>query len=148
MFFDELANFEMYAQMDKRLMPAWDFLKEHPLDEIQDGRYELENGAYIVVKKMEPREEAPFEAHRRFADVQMVVCGSEIIEYVPLHYLSEGTEYSEEKDIQLFDDRPEQTAQLKLEAGAFGVFYPQDGHKPAMKWKHQRVRRMLIKIPL
>ena len=148
MILDELASFEQYAQADRRLMPAWEFLKTHPLVLLENGRYELGGNAYAVVKDMPLRSEAPFEAHRRYIDVQLVVNGEEIIEYIPMQLLTDNENYSEERDLQLFEDRPERTVCLKLGSGSFCIFYPQDAHKPAMCWREEANRRMLIKIPV
>lgn len=146
MIFDHIGNLETYARGDTKLTAVVDYLKAHPM--LEDGRHALENGAYVNVGSGDVRDDGDFEAHRRYIDLQLLLEGSEAMEYAPLSALRVGTDYSKAGDYQLFSDRPSETIVLKLYPGAFAVFYPQDAHKPSLRLENDRSRKAIFKIPV
>jgi beta-galactosidase beta subunit len=96
-----------------------------------------------------------YEAHRKYMDIQCVVAGVERMLVVPIDDLKPAGAYDDEKDVILFDAPPAGSgsgvdaqsggrtatgkaapsgrADLVVPAGAFAVFFPEDGHIPMLQ---------------
>ena len=146
MILDRIDNLKFYGVFDKKLAAIVEFLKTHPT--LSDGHYELDMGIYVNVGSGTVRDSGDFEVHRRYADLQWVIEGSEVIEWASLSVMRSSTEYNEAGDYQLFSDAAGETVALKLTPGYFAIFYPQDGHKPSLRLNHDVSRKAIFKIPL
>lgn len=73
--------------------------------------------------------EVPFEAHRKFWDLQIVLSGCEYIGYAPLASLKESVAYDAKKDIAFYEGRGQN---LLLERGMAMLLAPWDGHRPGV----------------
>jgi len=117
-----------------------------------DGRYELEGEElYASLSTYLTGEPAgkPFEAHRRYIDIQAVLSGREALYWAPLAGLRPRGGYSEAEDITLHEDPMDGGAGLSLEPGAFVVLFPQDAHKPGCctaRGGIQQVRKLVLKV--
>ena len=148
MIFDRIANLETYAKNDEKLTAIVEFLKAHPAETLADGRHELSLGIYANVSTGPVRDSGDFEAHRKYADLQLMVEGSEIMEWAHLNDMTNATDYSESNDCQFFACQPAATSALKVYPGYFAIFYPQDGHKPLIHLDHDASRKVIFKIPV
>lgn len=146
--FDHISNLGIYAKGDKKLEVVADFLKKYPMESLADGRHELGMGIYVNVGSNVVFGEGKFEVHRRYADIQLVIDGSERMEWEHLDDLQNATEYSEAKDIQFFAQCIVAPIELNVYKGNFALFYPQDGHKPGLRLNHDSCRKAVFKIPL
>ena len=91
-----------------------------------------------------PAEQVPFEAHREFIDVQMTICGEEIIGCTPLRTVVPVGDYSVEDDIQFFSGEGNF---FDCRSGMFAVFFPDDAHRPGVApGSPQRIRKVVAKI--
>jgi len=149
---DETINRKEFASQYYRNPARWDkafkFLQEENLTELPKGRYELE-GADLFVNVDEyitkNEEDALFEAHRKYADIQYVVTGEEQIGVVPLEKTSVTEPYNDEKDIVFLyttevNYRPATPEQ-------FFVFFPENAHRPCVKTgDNALVRKIVVKV--
>lgn len=146
MIFDHIDHLKVYAANDKKLSAIVDYLKQNP--ELKDGHYELTDGIYVNVGPGTVRDSGDFEAHRNYIDLQLLLDGSERIDWAPLSAMTAKTDYDAAADCQMFSCCPSKTAILKLYPGFFAVFYPQDGHKPLLHLDHKESRKAIFKIPV
>lgn len=147
MLFDRIENLDKLQSAFPALARIRAFLESHPT--LDDGRCELGEGIYANVSHNILRDAGVFEVHRRYADLQLVLEGSEIIQWASLKDLTQGTEYDAEKDAQFFDCAPVCTATLKMDPGFFALFWPQDGHKPLLRMSgNDKNRKIVFKIPV
>ncbi len=140
-----------YGQLSPKLARALEWLKANDLTafqpdqtvEIDAPRIKAGFQAYTTL----PPEEAAFEAHRAFIDIQLIVEGRETIYWAPLARLPGiRTPYDYAKDIVYFDE-PETSVALRLEAGDFVVLFPTDGHKPkCIATDPSPVRKVVVKV--
>ncbi len=112
------------------------FLAEYSAEPKPDGGYEIIPGrlnANIQSYKTGSAEEKRFEAHRKFADVQVVVKGNERIDWADLSVCTDviSEEYSKGGDIAFYAD-PKYLSSVTLETGMFMVMFPEDAHKPCV----------------
>ena len=92
--------------------------------------------------------ECRFEGHRDMIDVQYIIAGGELVDWVLKDELEEDGPYLVEKDFQYYHaPKEEPTTRLHLGAGYFGVFFPEDGHRPKLNdGIHKGVYKAVVKI--
>jgi biofilm protein TabA len=123
-----------------------------------------------------PESECRFEGHRDMIDVQYIIAGGELVDWVLKDELEEDGPYLVEKDFQYYaapraqrmadsdGGLPEMAKQwqmadaektaayqsltrMHLTAGYFGVFFPEDGHRPKLNdGIHKGVLKAVVKI--
>jgi YhcH/YjgK/YiaL family protein len=147
MILDRLENSGTYNFAGDRFGKGFNFLKETDLDKIDDGRYEIDgNDVYAIVSNYMTKDSAKGhpEAHRKYADIQYIVSGSENIGYSVYSGQSVFKEYDTEKDFLLYDDV---SFYIQLKAGMFAVFYPDDLHMPGIKiGEPGSVKKIVVKV--
>ena len=78
-----------------------------------------------------PVSECRFEGHRNMIDVQYIIAGGEYVDWALTTDLESDGEYLINNDFQYY--HPPQvppTTRVHLTPGCFGVFFPDDGHRP------------------
>lgn len=101
------------------------------------GRQEIDGeNVYAIVQKYttKPAEQAKFEAHRKYIDIQFLFAGKESILWAPLSAMKKVTmPFDEKKDAALYALVPEGWP-LHLTAGQFTILFPEDAHAPGCAW--------------
>lgn len=148
MIFDTLENHALYAPSGSRLAVAFQFLRENDLAALPIGRVEIagdEIFALVQEYTTKTLEQAAWEAHRAYIDLQYVVSSAERMGFANLASLEPGA-YVAEKDYLSASG----TANfVDVFAGAYTIFFPQDAHMPGLSvTTPQRVRKVVIKIRL
>lgn len=121
----------------------------HP--DSQPGITEFEGGRhYLNVHTYEtkPLEQCRYEGHRDMIDVQYMIRGGELIEWVLKDDLEEDGPYLSERDFQYYH-RPAAPVptRVRLAPGHFGIFFPEDGHCPKIHdGVHDSVFKAVVKI--
>ena len=147
MIFDHVSNLKLYTGIPG-MAEILRFLEDNPPETLQCVRYELPGGMWCTVSEPELRQDGPFEVHRRYADLQLILAGSEQIDWLPLPLHEEAFPFSTEKDIGFFEDTSPQALALRMFPGQFAVFFPEDAHKPLLRLQHWHVKKAVFKIPL
>ena len=136
MIIDHIANRAVYAELDSNVKVALEFLSATDFTELESGRHELpEANGYFMVQRYETRaaDQAAYESHRRFIDIQYVACGRERILWRPISELKVTHEYDEAGDYALYaSEGIGEHAELAMAPGYFAIFYPEDGHAPGL----------------
>lgn len=149
---DESVNQKEFARLyyenTVRWNKAFQFLSEQNLAELETGRYELE-GADLFVNVDEyvsrNEEDVLFEAHKKYADIQVVVSGEEKIGVLPLESTTVTIPYDEEKDIMYLTSDTENYR--NAEPGKFFLFFPEDAHRPTVKAsENTNIRKVVVKV--
>ena len=109
------------------------FVQEHDLAELPCGRHELGNGDFVNVMEYTSklREEACYESHEEYVDIQVVLRGAELIEAAPVEGLEVTSEYAEEGDFALYSGATEGEIYL-MEPGRWCLVMPEDAHMPGV----------------
>jgi YhcH/YjgK/YiaL family protein len=149
---DETVNQQelaiQYHKNPERWNKVFAFLKENNLEELPTGRHELEGPALYVnvdeyVTKNE--EDARFEAHRKYADIQYVVSGEERIGVLPLEITTVSEPYKDENDIVFLATNANNFRNAT--AGKFFIFFPDDAHQPCVRTgENAKVRKIVAKV--
>ncbi len=148
-----VGNLKQWSTEKKRLpynvQEAIDLaLLKAPWHTLEPGRHELGRGHYMNVDVVttEHCEHRKYEAHCRYTDVQIVLFGSEYIDYLPLESAGEPVEdYIVEKDIAFYlSDAP--YTRIDMTEDTYAVFFPEDAHRPLVaKGAVGLVRKIIIK---
>ncbi len=95
-----------------------------------------------------PETECRFEGHRDMIDVQYIIEGGELVDWVLKEELEVDGEYLVAKDFQYYAAPCEApTTRVHLKAGYFGIFFPEDGHRPKVNdGIHPGVYKAVVKI--
>jgi biofilm protein TabA len=149
MISDKLERLAFYASVSPRFPAAIKFLLNNPAA-LADGRHDiLGDDCFALVQgyNTKPLAEAAFEAHRIYADIQVILAGEETLLWTPLENVGAVTQpYAAEKDIAFYAS-PRSSSALNLRAGEFAVFYPNDAHAPGMQTHGPvAVRKVVIKV--
>lgn len=149
MITDSLDNLRDYAALNGRIAAAADFLAQHRHDGLPAGRYELEgDDLYVLIMEYAPSQKSTlrYESHEKYIDMQCMLAGSEYQWYCPREQLTPTTEYDGNKDIRFYEFNGE-GSKLHLEEGQFAIYFPQDGHLPAVADASTGIcRRAVVKI--
>lgn len=151
MIFDSAKNLDFYRTLgvEGRYAKAVDFLQNNDLENLAPGKYEIDGkNVYANVTEYTtiPWEEAKYESHRDYTDIQYVIKGSEIMTYAPVEALNVKVPYNEEKDVVFYDN---ENPGLKVVAkdGEYIIFNPWDGHKPkAAAGEPAPIKKVIVKI--
>jgi biofilm protein TabA len=89
---------------------------------------------YVQRKHLKPFDESEFESHRSFIDLQFCVSGPEVLYCTPITHLQQREPYDATKDLFTYHNAgtPEDYDRIILHAREFAVFFPADGHMPAV----------------
>lgn len=149
MITDTLANLSRYRGLHKNLDAAIDWLAAHDVAGLPDGRTPI-RGDEVFVNVMDAglrdAEDATFEYHRRYADLQIDLTGAERWDWA-----AEGAPLAQDKPYNAAGDAgfvagPQQ-ASGKLGEGRFVLFFPGEPHKPScLCGACTRLRKAVIKI--
>lgn len=92
----------------------------------------------------------PFEAHREYIDIHMMLEGVETIQWARLTEMLEHTPYHAEDDYALFNAKTGASLQdLVMHPGICAVFYPEDAHKPGLIFNNPApVKKAVVKLPV
>ena len=153
MIFDTMDNAGRYASLHVGLAKAFAYLQGlSPTEPPAQGKYEIDgNKVFVGVDPYttKPAENALFEAHRKYLDVQVLLKGRETILWAPLSKMeSVVREYDAVKDVAKWQVISEYT-ELRMEVGRFAVFFPEDAHAPGVVWGDPcDVLKVVVKVAL
>ena len=143
---DTLTRAEAYYKISQNLKKGFEWIKKNDLKKLADGRYEIDDKIYANVQTYLTKDDAPYEAHREYIDIQYMIVGEELSGVTDYSNCSTTEEYNKEKDIEFLScNLPEQF--YKIQKGEFFVFFPHDAHKPALKVSENKsVKKVIVKV--
>lgn len=148
MIYDTFENAGLYFKANEPFRQALDFAASFDLSQ-PDGRYEIDgDNLFAIVMSYETKatEELKFEAHKKYADMQLLLHGEEFMDVSLSKDLPVEKTYSEEGDCALFK-APEAVSSVLLRPGYFAVAYPEYLHQPGRMVKApSKVRKMVVKV--
>jgi YhcH/YjgK/YiaL family protein len=147
MIIDKIENSGLYLNLGTRIAKAFKYLNSADLSEIKPGRYEIEDdNIYAIVNEYKTKDakDCKLEAHRKFIDIQYICSGMELVGVASFVNQTPVEEYDENRDCVFFN---EETSYIKMTAGMFAVFFPDDLHMPGVKADSvSEVKKVVIKV--
>jgi YhcH/YjgK/YiaL family protein len=149
MIVDSLKNKEIYESVHPKFGEAFAFIERVVAEGLAVGRYELDGDALFALVQEYPTKapaDCPFEAHRKYIDIQYVKSGRERMGVADLAHVTTSAEYNPERDVEFFNT-PEDASILTVGADEFAVFFPHDAHQPAMAMgESETVEKIVVKV--
>lgn len=148
MVLDRIENFGKYVSLNSNFVKAMEFLQNYNLQELPLGRNEICGDlifANVVEAKSKSKDEAPIEIHRKYIDVHIPLSGDELIGYTPLAELPYA-EFVEADDAALYPLSLSARDYFNVRRGEFAIFFPQDGHAPAIT--PTPLKKIILKVAI
>lgn len=130
MIFDQCAFMHRYAGLGPNFETAVKFLSGRTLDSFAPGKLTIDGAkVYASVRETDltGRPER-WEAHRRYADIQILLEGSEAILYSPDAPPEPSVPYDEARDVLFYEGI--RGVRCPLKPGDFMIFFPGELHAP------------------
>ncbi len=130
-----------------KIKKAIEYIKSTNFNNMPDGKINLDNEIWANLQTYYTKEDALFEAHRKYIDIQFMLSGQEKISVCEYSACKSSIPYDEDKDIEFltsetFDD-------IEMHTGDFLILYPNDAHKPSINFNGQHhVRKLVVKVPV
>ena len=141
---DLLKNSKTYYKLSENLKTGLEWLEKNDLENLEDGKYVINDKVYAGVQTYMTKDEAKYESHKEYIDIQYIIEGDELIGVTDLSNCNTCIEYDAERDLEFYDITIEDEY-IHLSKGQFLILYPHDAHKPSIKKKMliQRLKRLL-----
>ncbi len=154
MIVGKIRDLKTYCGVCPEFEKIFDFVNEYFSSPKADGNYELipdKLKANISTYTTGAADTKQLEAHRRYADVQIVLRGAERIDWAHISACTDeiSEEFSKGGDIGFYAD-PEYVSSIILDAGTFVYLLPEDAHKPCVNAgaDSAEVTKVVFKIKL
>lgn len=143
MITDKLENIKKYDIIPKEVVSFLLGLSAQS----ETGHYEINDYAYANIDKYntKPIENCKFEAHKKYLDIQMLLEGTEELDYTSIDGLQISEDYDEKRDVMFFQNPIQTPDTLQLEPFKFALIYPHEAHRPQMG-NGKEVKKVVVKI--
>ena len=148
---DSIKNAKNSYGLSKNIEKGLKYLESTDFSILESGKYEIDGKkVYAIVQDYisKPIEEGRFEAHRKYIDIQYVVEGEEQMGVALVDEFNNSTVYDEEKDIVFLSPKSDCKPEfLKVKAGEFVIFTPDDAHMPSIAINSTDfVKKVVVKV--
>lgn len=148
MILGQAAYKARYEGLHPWFKEAFDFIERCKYTSLEPGEYAIAaRDIYALVQRYDTlsEEEAGWEGHRKYIDIQYVLSGEEAQCYAPISQVEEGATYCEESD--LLHCKVKNYTKLLLSQDQFAIYYPEDLHKPKCAVNRScRVNKIVVKV--
>jgi len=114
-------------------------------------KVDLGGGVFVIEQVYETKLRADgfFESHRKYADVQVVFEGEELMEVADIARMTARQPYNAERDLIVYEDNTDASL-LRVFPGQIAIFFPSDVHMPTLRIRAQpvAVRKAVVKVPV
>ena len=137
----------LFNEIGQNLQKGLDWLRKTDLENLADGKYLIDGERIFAnVQSYETKITAPFEAHKKYIDIQYMIKGEEKIGVVDYDVCTTVEEYNGQKDIE-FLDCSENINYCTLKEGEFLILYPDDAHQPSLAIDNPAfVKKAVVKV--
>ena len=148
MVIDSLSNAGKYTGLHPRFAKAFDYISSQDPNMLEPGKYAIDGSeitASVSLKDGVRPEEAKFEAHDQYIDIQVCPSGSEKLGWKTRKDCKDPKgEYNPEKDVTFYNDNPD--TYFHLHQGQFVIFFPEDVHAPMIG--DGPIKKLVIKVKI
>ena len=153
MIMDDIRQAHHYSCLGSLFQDAFDFLSKSDLLALSDGKFALQdNRLFAIIATYDTLPLANFiqmEGHKRYADIQFMVSGREMLAWKPAHRIPDKGIYDPENDVWKSLFAKEQLSFFRLSAGEFAILFPWDAHAPMLQdGVPRRVKKIVIKVAM
>ena len=146
MIFDKLSNAPIYYDINDRIARALKWLVETNLDEVPDGRHEIDGDDIFVNASTADTKLLVnnVETHAKHIDIQYIHKGKEYIGFMPAEFHGKEVKSNPESDAYHFEGNPDLITAYE---GYFMLLFPHDAHKPRIAIGNPaKTRKFVVKV--
>ncbi|HUX96306.1 MAG TPA: YhcH/YjgK/YiaL family protein [Bacteroidales bacterium] len=142
-----IAYFNNKERWDK----AFEYLMTTDLNALEVKRHDIDGDnlfALVSGYMTKNEEDAKFEAHKKYVDIQYVISGSEQMSVAPVTKKGDVlTPYDETKDLEFMTVT--ESSHYIATPDKFFLFFPSDLHRPSVKvGENAQVKKVVVKVKL
>ncbi|MCR5266669.1 MAG: YhcH/YjgK/YiaL family protein [Cyanobacteria bacterium RUI128] len=142
---DRIENYKN-AKVEDNIFKGLEFVVKTDFSKLEDGKHIISDNMYVNIQTYETKEDADFEAHRLYADIQYIISGEEKIGVTDYSNCTTSVKYSKDADIEFLKG---EGTYHNMKQGDFMILYPQDAHKPSISADSKtEVRKAVVKVRL
>ena len=146
MILDTLDRLGNYGYISPLMDKVLEFFRTTDLSTLVPGRIDLQgDDLFVNVNRQDAqmRQEVPIEAHREYIDIQVPISCDEEMGFLSAPFLPAPSKpYSAERDVAFYPGLCE--TYLNVRKGMFTVFFPGEGHAPAIT--ESGITKLIVKI--
>lgn len=133
--------------IEGRCLETAQFLSQLQGKELSLGRHVVNDEFYYDVIEYETtgEKDKPFESHRKYVDVQMLLDGEEIMQVIDISRIKKNCNYDKDKDIVLYTASNIATSTI-LRPGSIMILYPRDAHRSMLFKGRVVVKKVVGKV--
>jgi YhcH/YjgK/YiaL family protein len=140
-----------YFKNKERWDKAFTYLKSSDLSKLEVKRIDIDgSNLYALVSEYltKNEEDAKFEAHQKYIDIQYVISGVEQMNVAPQSEKKDIlTPYDPAKDIEFMTVNKSNS--YKATPERFFIFFPSDIHRPSVKiGENSQTRKIVLKVKI
>jgi biofilm protein TabA len=147
----ETINKTIFAKQYEQNKIYWDkafaFLKNHSLDTLAVGRYDIDGDnvyAIITENPTKDKDSTKWESHHNYTDLHLVIKGEEKIGIAPVSKLVVTMPYDASKDLANYSGEGKF---YTASPGTFFLFFPGEAHRPNITANGNKPdKKLVIKI--
>ena len=122
------------------------YIASTDFSKLDDGKYILSDDMYVNIQTYNTKDDADFEAHRIYADIQYIISGLEKIGVTEYSSCTTSVEYDANADIEFLKG---EGSFIQMNKNDFMILYPEDAHKPSISINNSgMVRKAVVKVKL
>ena len=146
MILDTLDRLDKYGFISPMMDKVLDFFRKTDLSTLAPGRIDLQgDDLFVNVNRQgaQTRNEVPIEAHREYIDIQVPISSDEEMGFISAPFMpAPSKEYDSDRDVAFYPGLCD--TYLNVRKGMFVVFFPGEGHAPAIT--KDGILKLIVKI--
>lgn len=147
MIFGNLWHLDKFSFLEPTVRACFDYAAAHDLSALDAGSYPIDgDNLFVNINEYETTqvENRVWEAHRKYLDLHLMLCGKEQIDFNFIANMNQG-DYVEKDDFLPMDGDP--NGHVILAAGDFLICYPNDAHRTAIQVQGpEKIKKAIFKI--
>lgn len=146
MILDTLDKLDGYKFISPLMDKVVDFFRNTDLASLEPGRISLQgDDLFVNVNRQgaQTRDEVPIEAHQEYIDIQVPISSDEEMGFLSAPFMPAPSKlYNAERDVAFYPGLCD--TYLNVRKGMFVVFFPGEGHAPAIT--KDGILKLIVKI--
>lgn len=146
MILDTLDRIEKYGFISPMMDKVFEFFRTTDLSKLTPGRIDLQGDDLFVNvnnQAAQTREQAAIEAHKEYIDIQVPISSDEEMGFISAQYMPPASvPYNADRDVAFYPGLCD--TYLNVKKGMFTVFFPGEGHAPAIT--KNGILKLIVKI--
>lgn len=146
MILDTLDRLEGYGYISPLMNKVVDFFRKTNLELLEPGRIDLQgDDLFVNVNRQgaQTRDQVPIEAHTEYIDIQVPISSDEEMGFLSAQFMpSPSVSYDQKRDVAFYPGLCD--TYLNVRKGMFVVFFPGEGHAPAIT--ENGILKLIVKI--